>query len=71
MTLEETINEFGDNADSMCRILCGFCTTNDWYCTGECNSISWVRRNYKKAIERMAGLDGDYIEFFKRVKTWK
>ena len=71
MAREEAKDQFGDNADTMCRILCGYCTANDWYCPSDCDFIAWVRRNYDKAIERMAKLDGDYVEFSKRYRHWK
>lgn len=71
MTVEQCKDEYGNDADTMCRILCGFCTSNDWYCPSDCESMEWVRKNYEKAINRMAKLDGDYVEFFKRLKQWK
>lgn len=71
MTIEQAKEEFGDNAESMIHRLCDFCTANDWYCPSYCKDMEWISRNYDKAIERMAKLDGDYVEFMKRLKTWK
>ena len=71
MSIDKAKDQFGDNADAMCRILCDYCIANDWYCPSDCDFIAWVRRNYNKAIERMAKLDGDYVEFSKRYRHWK
>ncbi len=71
MTVTQAKEEYGADADAMCRILCGYCDANDWYCPSDCKSIEWVRKHYDRAIQRMADLDGDYVEFFKRVRTWR
>lgn len=70
MTIDEAKDEYGDNADTMIHILCTCCTANDWYCPSYCKSMEWIQHNYDKAIERIAKLDGDYVEFMKRLKTW-
>lgn len=73
MTIEETKEEYGYNADDMCRIICGMCNANDWYCPSDCDALAWIRKNYDKAIERLAKLDGDFVEMFRRIKrhSWK
>lgn len=71
MTNEEVIEEYGDTAESLCKHICDICTANDWYCPSYCDSCLWVKRNYEKAIDRLAKLDGDLYEFCKKVKTWK
>lgn len=70
MTVEEAKEEFGDTADILCKRICTFCTT-DWYCPSYCRTCEWVQKNYEKAIQRLAELDGDLYEFGKRAKTWK
>jgi hypothetical protein len=73
MTIEETKEEYGYNADELCKNLCYLCTTNDWYCPSDCDTIAWIRNNYDKAIERLAKLDGDYVEMCRRIHRhrWK
>ncbi len=73
MTIDEAKEEYGYTADDMCRIICGFCNANDWYCPSDCDSLVWIRKNYDKAIERLAKLDGDYVEMCRRIKQnrWK
>lgn len=73
MTLEEAKEEYGYNADDMCKNLCYLCTANDWYCPSDCEPLTWIRNNYNKAIARLAKLDGDYVEMFRRIKrhSWK
>ena len=68
MTIEEAKEEYGDNADDMCRIICGLCNANDWYCPSDRDALAWIRKNYDKAINRLAKLDGDYVEMFRRIK---
>lgn len=71
MTVEQIKEEFGYDADSICKSICDMCTANDWYCPKYCDTCKWVIRNYDKAVERLAKLDGDLVEFCKRVKRWK
>lgn len=71
MTREEVLNEYGETADSLCKFICDQCTANDAYCPSYCDTCKWVQRNYDKAIERLAKLDGDLYEFCKRVRTWR
>ena len=71
MTIEETKEEYGYNSDDLCKNMCYLCTANDWYCPSDCDSLAWVRNNYDKAIERLAKLDGDYVELFRRIKRHK
>lgn len=73
MTAEETKERYGYNADDMCKNLCDLCNANDWYCPSDCESLAWIRNNYEKAINRLAKLDGDYVEMFRRIKrhSWK
>lgn len=73
MTVEEAKEEYGYNADDMCRIICGLCNANDWYCPSDCEPLAWIRKNYNKAIKRLAELDGDFVEMFRRIKRhgWK
>ena len=73
MTVEEVKEEYGFDADEMCKNLCYECTANDWYCPSDCEPLAWVRRNYNKAVERLAKLDGDSVEMFRRIKrhSWK
>ena len=71
MTVEEAKEEYGYDADQMCRNLCALCTANDWYCRTDCESLAWGRRNYNKAIRRLAELDGDAIEMLRRIKRYK
>ena len=71
MTIEQVKDEYGENADAMCGYVCDRCFANDWYCPSYCDTCMWIQKNYDKAVERLAKLDGDLIEFCKRVKTWK
>lgn len=71
MTRTEVEEEYGDTADMLCKFICTECTANDWYCPTGCSTCEWIRRNYDRAIKRLAKLDGDLVEFCKRVKTWK
>ena len=70
MTVTQVKEEYGADVDTMCRILCGYCNANDWYCPSDCESIEWIRRNYDKAIQRLADLDGDYVALLNRARTW-
>ena len=57
MTIAECKHFFGDNADDMCKTICGF--------------VEWVRTHYDKAVERLAEVDGDLVKMSTRYKTWK
>ena len=46
MTVTQVKEEYGTDADTLCRNLCGCCDANDWYCPSDCKSIEWIRRNY-------------------------
>lgn len=73
MTIDEAKEEYGCNADDMCKNLCSLCNANDWYCPSDCEPLEWIRNNYDKAIKRLAELDGDCVEMFRRIKrhNWK
>lgn len=71
LTLEEAKEEYGYDAEQLCKNLCYLCNANDWYCPSDCEPLAWIRKNYNKAIERLAKLDGDYVEMFRRIKTYK
>lgn len=73
MTIDEAKEEYGYDAEQMCKNLCYLCNANDWYCPSDCESLAWIRRNYNKAINRLAELEGDYVEMFRRIKrhSWK
>ena len=71
MTVTEVKEEYGTDADTLCRNLCGCCDANDWYCPSDCKSIEWIRRNYDKSIQRLADFDGDYVALLNRARTWK
>lgn len=71
MTVTQVKEEYGADADTLCRNLCGYCDANDWYCPNDCKSIEWVRRNYDKAIQRLADLDGDYVALLNRARMWR
>lgn len=71
MTIDGVKDFYGTNADDLCKHICNCCTANDWYCPTYCDTCKWVTKNYDKAIERLAKLDGDLVEFCKRIKTWK
>lgn len=71
MTIAETKEEFGDNADTLCKHICHQCIANDAYCPSYCDTCEWIQRNYDKAIERLAKLDGDLYTFCKRARYWK
>lgn len=73
MTIDEVKEEYGYNADELCSNLCYYCNANDWFCPSDCELLAWIRRNYDKAIERLAKLDGDYVEMYRRFKrhNWK
>ena len=68
MTKAEAKNEFGEDADTMCKNLCNLCTANDWYCPDDCNAIAWVRGHFDKAIEMLAKTDGDYVNLLRRAR---
>jgi len=69
MTIAECKHFFGDNADDMCKTICGFC--NEGYCPDDCGFVEWVRTHYDKAVERLAEVDGDLVKMSTRYKTWK
>lgn len=71
MTTQEVKDYYGDTPEQFCRILCKSCTSNDWYCPTLCNELEWVMRNFEKAVERMAKLDGDEVKFSQGLKRWK
>lgn len=71
MTIEEVKEEYGYNADDMCKNICGMCDGNDYYCPSDCEPLAWIRKNYDKAIKRLANLDGDIAEMCRRIKTYK
>lgn len=71
MTVTQVKEEYGADADTLCRVLCGCCDANDWYCPSDCKSIEWIRRNYDKAIQRLSDLDGDYVVLLNRARKWK
>lgn len=71
MSIDECKDEYGGDADTLCRVLCGLCDANDWYCPDDCESIAWIRRHYNLAIERLAKLNGDYVALLRRARTWK
>ena len=69
MTIAECKREFGDNAEIMVKTICGYC--NDGYCPeNSCYLTDWVRKHKKKAIDRLAKLDGDLVAFNTGVKRW-
>lgn len=71
MTTQEVKEYYGDTPEQFCQTLCKNCTSNDWYCPNLCNELEWVMRNFKKAVERMAKLDGDEVKFSRGLKRWK
>ena len=71
MTAQEVKEYYGDTPEQFCRTLCNSCTSNDWYCPTLCNELEWVMRNFEKAVERMAKLDGDEVKFSQGLKRWK
>lgn len=73
MTIDEAKEEYGYNAEQLCKNLCCLCNANDWFCPSDCEPLAWIRRNYYKAIEILAKLDGDYVEMFRRIRrhSWK
>lgn len=70
MTVEEVKKEYGD-VNTLCKILCNSCTANDGYCPTDCKSIAWVRRNYDKAIQKLAEYDGEEWTVLNKAKYWK
>jgi len=71
MTAQEVKEYYGDTPEQFCRTLCKNCISNDWYCPSLCNELKWVMRNFEKAVERMAKLDGDEVKFSQGLKRWK
>lgn len=71
MTTQEVKEYYGDTPEQFCRTLCKSCTSNDEYCPTLCNELEWVMRNFEKAVERMAELDGDEVKFSQGLKRWK
>ena len=68
MTTQEVKEYYGDTPEQFCRTLCKSCTC--WHCPTLCNELEWVMRNFEKAVERMAKLDGDEIKFSQGLKRW-
>ena len=71
MTTQEVKEYYGATPEQFCRTLCNNCTSNDWYCPTLCSELEWVMRNFEKAVERMAKLDGDEVKFSQGLKRWK
>ena len=71
MTTQEVKEYYGLTPVQFCRTLCNSCTSNDWYCLTLCSELEWVMRNFEKAVERMAKLDGDEVAFSRGLKRWK
>ena len=70
VTTQEVKEYYGDTPEQFCRILCQSCTF-DGYCPTLCNELEWVMRNFEKAVERMAELDGDEVKFSQGLKRWE
>ena len=71
MTTQEVKEYYGDTPEQFCKTLCKSCTSNDGYCPTLCNELEWVMRNFEKAVERMAKLDGDEVKFSQGLKRWR
>ena len=70
MTVEEVKEQYGE-VNTLCKILCNSCTANDWYCSKDCESIAWVRRNYDRAVRKLAEYDGEDWKVLSRARYWK
>ena len=71
MTIQEVEECYGDTPEQFCKTLCQSCISNDGYCPTLCNEFEWVMRNFGKAVERMAKLDGNEVAFSRGLKRWK
>lgn len=70
MSIDQALEEMPSSKD-FAKLACEHCETNDWYCTGYCESIEKGMRNFNKVLSKYAETEGDWFRVFKYLKRMK
>lgn len=72
MTIGQARKEIPD-IDSFCAQVCNECQSNDWYCTGYCESLEKARKmDYERILKAYVRHEGDLngvIKYIKRARV--